>query len=119
VTDKLLISTRLPTCAPGAPDRSIKGNRVVIPERHTFDNYSGVYKIPGTVAVAGTPDVPVSRRVNLMLAKSGRLARTMLSDASGVYEFRMVGRGPWFVTAHDHTGEYNAEIADNILGEPI
>ena len=54
-----------------------------------------------------------------MLAKGGRLARTMLSDASGVYEFRMVGLGPWFVTGHDHTGEYNAVIADNIYGTPM
>lgn len=80
---------------------------------------SGLFKVAGTVAVAGTPDVPVSREVRLSRAKGGRLALSLFSDIAGNYQFSFVGRGPWVVTAHDHTGEYNAVIADNIFGEPM
>jgi hypothetical protein len=119
VTSKVLLSTKLPTCAPGAPDRSLHGHGVVGYKKLLFDVFSGIFKIVGTTAVAGTPDIPVSRRVNLMLRKSGRLARAKISNADGSYEFLMVGPGPWFVTGHDHTDEYNAVIADNIYGTPV
>ncbi len=42
-----------------------------------------------------------------------------MSDASGVVEFLAVAKGPWAVVAFDHTGEYNAVIADNVFGEPM
>jgi len=121
VTSKIILATRLPRCAPGAPNRGTHGHRVVSLGKKFYDVFSGTYKVVGTTAVAGSPDVPVSRIVHLHLAKSGsgRLARTVMSDADGNYTFNMVTLGPWFVTAHDHTGEYNAVIADNIYGKPV
>lgn len=119
MSTKVLFSGKLPTYAPGAPNRSSRGNRVVNYKRMDFNIFSGTYRIDGTTAVAGAPDVPVSREVNIFFKKSGRLARKGWSDAAGNYQFLMVGEGPWFVTTHDHTGEYNAVIADNIYGTPI
>ena len=82
--------------------------------------FSGRYKIEGTVKVSGTPDIPVVRRVRLYHnTMACILARETWSAADGSYEFSGVVIGPWFVTAHDHTGEYNAVIADNILGTPL
>ena len=75
--------------------------------------------MPGSTAVAGTPDVPVSRRVGLFDRKSRRIAKETVSDAAGNYAFNNVASGPWFVVSFDHTGEYNAVIADNIYGEPM
>ena len=82
--------------------------------------YFGGYRVRGTVKVAGSPDVPVVRRVLLFNVMSpGFLAKEMWSLPDGSYDFKFVGRGPWFVIARDHTGEYNAVIADNIYGEPM
>lgn len=82
--------------------------------------YGGMYVVKGTVKVAGSPDVPVVRRVLLFnLLSSCFLARAVWSSSDGSYRFDNVGRGPWFVTSHDHTGEYNAVIADNIVAEPM
>lgn len=78
----------------------------------------GRYTVRGTTKVAGTPDVPVARRVRLYhMTQAGFMAREIWSEADGSYEFRNVDRGPWFVVSHDHTGEYNAVIADNVMGE--
>jgi hypothetical protein len=79
----------------------------------------GAYKVPGTTKVSGAPDVPVSRLVCLFCARSRRLVRAQWSNQDGSYVFFGVRYGPWFVTAHDHTGEYNAVISDNIYGEPM
>ena len=81
--------------------------------------FGGVRRVDGTVKVAGSPDVPVSRVVLLIHASSGRIAHRTFSDASGGYSFPVVGPGPWMVISRDHTGEYNAVIADNIYGEPM
>ena len=68
--------------------------------------------------MAGTPDVPVTRRVRLYYV-SGALVKEVWSNPDGSYEFLAVAIGPWMVVANDHTGEYNAVIADNILGVPM
>jgi len=81
--------------------------------------FGGLYSVPGTVAVAGTPDAPVARKVRLVDLRSGRLVQETRSDQAGNYSFDYVTRGPWTVLAHDHTGEYNAVVADNIIGEPM
>lgn len=81
--------------------------------------WGGLFRVPGTTAVAGTPDVPVSRIVGLFDRKSQRIAMETMSDPAGNYEFANVSYGPWFVASFDHTGEYNAVIADNIYGEPM
>lgn len=82
--------------------------------------FGGGYKVTGTTKVAGAPDVPVSRKVRLYHLRSAAvLANECWSGQDGAYEFLNLEKGPWFVVAHDHTGEYNAVIADNIDGAPM
>lgn len=81
--------------------------------------FSGMFLVRGTTAVAGQPDVPVSR-LTLLIDKLTKLpVRKKMSSADGTYRFDCVRYGPWAVVAFDHTGEYNAVIADNIYGEPM
>lgn len=88
--------------------------------RHGDLRYGGTYKILGTTKVTGTPDVPVARRVRLYnYSSAAALVKERWSNPDGSYEFRAVAKGPWFVVAHDHTGEFNAVIADNILATPM
>lgn len=110
----------LDTLAPGRRNMTLHGHAAFsepVPVKDT--NFGGVYKVKGSTAVAGTPDTPVARKIRLILARSGRLARETISTASGNYEFLNVGVGPWVIISHDHTGEYNAVVADNILAEPM
>lgn len=80
----------------------------------------GIYKVIGTTKVTGTPDIPVARRVRLYnLSSAGVLAKERWSNPDGSYEFRAIAKGPWFVVSHDHTGEYNAVVADNVTAEPM
>lgn len=79
--------------------------------------FNGLYRVTGTLAVAGPPDVPVARKGRLIDTKSGRIAREVWSDVAGNYSFDYVAYGPWTVLFHDHTGTYNAVVADNRLGE--
>ena len=77
------------------------------------------FKVQGTVAIDATPDIPVKRKVRLFCLQSGRLVRETWSDpVTGGYLFEYVRQGPWFITAHDHTGTYVGVIADNLLAEP-
>lgn len=52
----------------------------------------------------------------LMHGRSKIIASMKMSESDGTYEFFPVAYGPWTVIAFDHTGEYNAVIADNIYG---
>lgn len=80
----------------------------------------GGCRVFGTVAIAGTPDVPVERIVYLMEYLSKRVARTTVSaPGTGEYEFRWVHAGPWTVIADDPTGQYNSVIAAGMPGEVI
>lgn len=80
----------------------------------------GDCQVVGTVAIAGTPDVPVERVVYLMEYLSKRVVRTTVSaPLTGEYAFRWVHAGPWTVIADDPTGQYNSVIAANRTGEVI
>ena len=95
---------------------------VIVPDAglHSDARYGGIYRLRGTAKVAGTPDVPVVRRVCLYHQNAaGLMARETWSLPDGSYDFKAIEKGPWFVIAHDHTGEYNAVIADNVLAEPM
>lgn len=108
------------TYAPGRRDKSIHSYRYLPSPNARLDTlYGGRYQVAGTVAVAGIPDVPVARKVRLLHLASGRIAREVWSDLAGNYSFSYVAAGPWTVLAHDYTGEYNAVVADNILGVPL
>lgn len=78
----------------------------------------GTYFIDGTVGIDSTPDIPVHRKVRLFCTHSGRLVREMWSDpVTGAYRFEHMRIGPWTVMSHDYAGNYNAVVADNILGD--
>lgn len=78
----------------------------------------GACTLADTVKIAGTPDVPVARRVDLFCVASKRLVRSTWSSPAGNYIFTAIRPGPWMVIAYDHTGTYNAVIADNITVAP-
>lgn len=110
----------LPTYAPGRRNMSFRHDRFWPDQFSRIDlRWGGLFNVPGTTEVAGNPDVPVKRRVVLFDAVTRLPARSLVSDASGAYVFNNVARGPWFVVSFDHTGEYNAVIADNIYGVPM
>lgn len=82
--------------------------------------FSGAFRVFGTVAVSGSPDIPVSRKVRLYHVKTGcNCAAETWSAADGTYVFEGINRGPWTVISYDHTGEFNAVVADNIIPEPM
>ena len=91
-----------------------------LPTRRNDTQFGGPFRVQGTVAIAGTPDVPVSRMVGLFDKRTKRIVRSAWSDpTTGAYTFNYVAYGPWTVISWDHTGEYNAVPADNIFGEAM
>lgn len=79
---------------------------------------SGKYRITGTTKRKGTPDSPTRVRVCLFDQLSKRLARETWSDAAtGAYAFTCLRSGTYFVVSFDHTGAFNAVIADNVASE--
>ena len=106
--------------APGRRSKNVFAHKATFGSLSRRDMiYGGNRHVPGTVAVAGTPDVPVAREVVLFDVRTKRPIRALISAPSGEYDFQNVAPGPWFVVSYDHTGEYNAVIADNIMGEPM
>lgn len=83
----------------------------------THVDHSGPYSTPvGSTKNTGTPNAPVRRRVRLHDHPSGRLVREMWSDpATGEYQFTGLRAGTYYVTAFDHTGEYNGEIMTDVV----
>ena len=116
----LINAPRIPTYAPGRRDMSVRHDQILDPSLRRMNlQTNGLYRVVGTTAVAGSPDVPVARMVVLLDEKTKRPARSMMSSISGAYNFDHVARGPWSVISWDHTGEYNAVIASNKLGDPM
>jgi hypothetical protein len=82
----------------------------------------GPFSISGTTENIGTPDdTPVGRRVRLHDQRSGRVVREVWSDrVTGAYTFPNLRAGTFYVTAFDHTGQYNGEIqSDVVLPMPV
>jgi hypothetical protein len=96
--------------------------RVVGTIHHTPDEGfdSGPGNITGTTR--NTPDTPVSRRIRLHEQSSGRLVRETWSDSiTGAYSFTGLRLTLYYITAFDHTGNYNGVIATGItptIGAP-
>mgnify|MGYP000862448990 CR=1 FL=1 len=82
--------------------------------------HGGRGRVAGTTKNVGAPDYPVSRRVRLLRKRDGLLARECWSDAGGNYLFDKVRHDrEYVVMAHDHTGLYNAVVADTVTPELI
>lgn len=81
----------------------------------------GAGRIAGTVRNMGSPDFPVWRRVRLFALRDARLVRETWSDpVTGAYQFDYINPAlKYTVVAYDHTGQYNAVVADNLAPELI
>lgn len=80
-----------------------------------FDSYGGQHRVAGDVAITGTPDTPVRRRVRLLDKASGALMREVWSDAAtGAYDFTNIREGETIVLAEDHTDVFNAVVSDAV-----
>jgi hypothetical protein len=76
----------------------------------------GIGRVVGTTKNVGNPDYAVSRRVRLLRKRDCQLAREQWSDAAGNYEFAHVRHDvEYIVLGQDHTGVYNAVIADSVI----
>jgi hypothetical protein len=82
--------------------------------------FGGSQRLYGTVRNTGTPNTPVRRRVRLHDQLTGYVVREVWSHAeTGAYEFAGVKAGTYYITSFDHTGQYNGEIATDLLAEPM
>lgn len=80
------------------------------------DAYAGYGRLSGDVAIAGTPDAPVRRRVRCLLKATGQIIRqTWSSGADGSFAFDGLAVGAQcIVIAEDYSGNYNAVILDRL-----
>lgn len=83
----------------------------------------GLYRIYGTVELAGTPNLLLRRRVELWNQRESRMVRQTWSNAvTGAYSFDYIHGGDgtrYCAVAYDHTGQKQAVIADNIIPEAM
>lgn len=78
----------------------------------------GGFKIVGTTKKVGSPGIPVSRYVRLHDSLSGRVVRAQWSDSvTGVYSFKNLRFGNFYVMAEDYTRMFNGVIVTNITSE--
>lgn len=76
-------------------------------------DYNGNGTINGTVKVKGTPDYPVSRKVQLF--HNNKLIREVWSDSLGDYSFDSLSKKELYnVVVYDHTSTYGAIISDGV-----
>lgn len=103
------------TFAAGSPPQPMSAKHVRSLDRLVDLENGGRGRVIGTTKNVGNPDYPVSRRVRLLRKRDGFLAREGWSDAGGNYLFEHVRHDiEYIVLSHDHTGVYNAVIADSV-----
>lgn len=92
---------------------------VISPSPAVLDlEHYGDGRIVGTTKNIGDPNYPVSRRVRLYRKRDGLMARETWSNVAGDYVFEHVRADiPYVVIGYDHTGLYNAVIADGVFPE--
>jgi hypothetical protein len=88
-----------------------------IAHRNAYQGGNG--RIVGSVAIKGSPNAPVQRRVRLFNEKTGVLVREVFSDpVTGAYEFLYVSMDhKYTVVTFDYDNNYRAVVADNITAE--
>jgi hypothetical protein len=103
---------------PGWPEDP--DNHAAVGAVFTWDQHSGPFRVAGDVAIEGTPDVPVGRRVRLLVKRTAELARETWSDpVTGAYAFDRVANRPYIVLSEDHTGVHNAAVTDAVTPVPM
>lgn len=104
--------------APGWPDDP--DNHVALGTVLVWDQHSGAHRVAGDVAIEGTPDVPVGRRVRLLVKRTAELARETWSDpVTGAYSFDRVAAQEYIVLSEDHTRVHNAAVTDAVTPVPM
>ena len=78
--------------------------------------HGGKGSIIGTT-VKVPSDIPVPRKVRLFEENSGLLIQEVWSDAAGNYVFNGLSDNYYFITAHDHTLEFNGVIQSHVRPE--
>lgn len=107
-----LISVRFAPWLSGPP------GRVVDVARRYDASDGGSYRIRGTVAITGSPNVLVRRRVRVFNARTSRcVAETWSDPVTGFYTFNNLRLQAYFVVAEDYQHNYRAVIADNLTPE--
>ena len=99
--------------APGRPGGAPGARRPSIVGRYDAVD-GGTHRVAGTVAIDGTPAVPVRRRVRLFHERTGRLVREVWSNLDGTFEFANLALAEYIVLTDDHTRLYNAVVADKV-----
>ena len=109
------LASPVPNALLSRPHYADRGQMLV--QRNVYQGGNG--KIAGTVAVKGSPNTPVQRRVRLFDEKTGLLVREMFSDpATGAYEFLYISMAhKYTVITYDYDNNYRAVLADNISAE--
>jgi len=82
---------------------------------------AGGCAISGTTALAGSPDSPTSRRVQLLRSISAPvLVAETWSDAAGAWAFDGLAARPGYtVIAYDHTGVHDPVAKANLIPTPM
>lgn len=86
------------------------------PQNSVHAYYAGRGYIAATVAIKGTPNTPVTRRVRLHEQKSGNFVAETWSNSSGSYAFTGIDpSNTYYAVSFDHTGAYQGVVADNLV----
>lgn len=109
------ILARLVRLTRSPPVGGAHGARVLgsLARRDVVDGGHG--SIVGKITIEGHA---ARRCVRLFEARTGRLLRQTWSSEDGRYGFNYIDPArEYFVLAHDHTGQFNAVIADRVQAE--
>ena len=92
-------------------------NGLVIEQRPQRSLLHGGKGVVNGTTVKVPSDIPVARKVRLFEEKSGVLIQEVWSDAAGNYLFSNLSDNYYFITAHDHTLEFNGVIQSHVRPE--
>lgn len=92
-------------------------NGSVIEQRPQMSLLHGGKGVVSGTTVKVPSDIPVARKVRLFEEKSGLLIQEVWSDATGNYSFSNLSDNYYFITAHDHTLEFNGVIQSHVRPE--
>jgi hypothetical protein len=80
----------------------------------------GKFKVFGTTKITGSPATATRVKVTLHDQLSGRVVRSQWTNsATGAYQFNYIRNGAFYLVAFDHTKNYRAVIADQLVPEAM
>lgn len=111
------MALHVPRLPSGAGQAGVSPDRRAQTTIFRMRDFFGAGRISGTVSVEG---VPASRKVRLFDAMTALLVAETRSGSNGAYRFDFLDLArDYFVLAHDHTGQFNAVIADRVRPEVV